>query len=136
MTARKQERCDNAKKMRCGTDTRVKKNEEHRKYEKTSLSRCLSEESIELLHATLHKIGLAEVLAEGHVCQFGLLLLHGQKSVFYGVLDDILDSCDRFRLTKSMLHCGRKIGQLEDKPELTKDYARYDLPPDSLPQDS
>lgn len=100
------------------------------------MSRRLSEERTELLHATLHKIGLAEVLAEGHVRQLGLLLLNGQKSIFYRVLDDILDSRDRFRLTQTMLHGGKYIGQLEDKPELMKDYARYDLPPGFLPQDS
>lgn len=103
----------------------------------TSLRHRSSEERIELLHTTLNKVGLAEVLAEGHIRQLGLLLLHGQEPILYGVLDDILDSRDRFRLTQTMLH-GEEMTRrsVEKQAQAQRGYARYDLPPDSRPQDS
>lgn len=82
--------------------------EGQKKDTKTILNHCSSEEGTQLLHTALHKVGLAEVLAEGHIRQLCLLLLNGQEPILYGVLDDILDSRDRFRLTQTMLH-GEKM---------------------------
>ena len=58
---------------------------------------------MELFHAALHKLGIAEALpVERHVGEGSFLLLHLEQARLDGVLDDELDGGDRASLTKAV----------------------------------
>lgn len=77
-----------------------------------------TEELIELFHATVHQVLLAEALSEGHVGELRLLFLYLEQPSLDRVFDDQLDCRYRLRLTEAVLHhsfyqpnpeaCGRK----------------------------
>ena len=61
------------------------------------------EELVELLHASLMYLSLAEMCAESHIGKFCLLLLNLEKASLDRVLNYELDRCNGFGLTESML---------------------------------
>lgn len=68
-----------------------------------------TEELSELLHAPLHQVLLAEVVTQGHVGQFRLLLLYFKQARFDRVLNDQLDRGYGFCLTETVLKYQRQF---------------------------
>jgi len=66
-------------------------------------SALTTEKLSEFLHSALHQIVLAEVVAQGHVCQLCLLFLYLEQARFDGVLNDQLDRGHGSGLTETVL---------------------------------